>query len=193
MSLGVIRQIPRTGSAALGNDDVGSTTPTIYLGKGLGDLPIGWLRPLAVTGTFGYTIADKNLKSTQVIDPDTGLVSFEFNNGIENRWTGGASIQYSIPYLQSQVRYLGLPEFFSRLTPLVEMAWSSPAKKPNTLGTQFLFGVGVVYTTATYAIGVEALIPGNRQTCTNVGFLVQFHLYLDDLFPNSLGKPLIDW
>ena len=24
-----------------------------------------------------------------------------------------------------------------------------------------------------------------------VGFIGQFHLYFDDLFPNSLGKPLI--
>jgi hypothetical protein len=106
MSLGVIRQIARTGTARLGNDDVGSTTPTLYFGKGLGDLPIGWARPFAVTGTFGYTISDKKVKSVPVVDPDTGLVSFEFNNGVENRWVGGLSLQYSIPYLQSQVRDL---------------------------------------------------------------------------------------
>ncbi|HSU04740.1 MAG TPA: hypothetical protein VLI93_04145 [Acetobacteraceae bacterium] len=163
VSLGVIRECARTGSASLGNDDVGSTTPTLYFGKGLGNLPVAWLRPLA------------------------------FNKSIENRWTGGASVQYSLPYLQSQVRDLGLPEFFGRLTPLLEVAWSSPASKANSLGTQVLFGVGVVYTATAYAIGVEALIPGNRQTGTSVGFLAQLHLYLDDLLPNTLGKPLIDW
>ena len=31
-----------------------STTPTMYFGKGFGDLPIGCLRPFALTGTLGY-------------------------------------------------------------------------------------------------------------------------------------------
>jgi diacylglycerol kinase-like protein len=58
---GVIREFPRTGSPVLGNNDVGTTTPTLYWGKGLGDLPIGWLRPLAITGTIGYQYADKRV------------------------------------------------------------------------------------------------------------------------------------
>jgi hypothetical protein len=193
VSVGVIREFARTGSANIGNDDVGSTTPTLYWGKGLGDLPIGYLRPLAITGTFGYQIADKELKATTTVDPDTGLTSVAFNNGMENRWVGGLSLQYSLPYLQSQVKDFGLPEFINRLTPVVEMAWSSPATKPSTLGTQYLFGVGASYVTNTYALTVEALIPGNRQTGTNVGVIAQFHLYFDDLFPNSLGKPLTAW
>ena len=67
LSLGVSREFARTGAngtngAALDNDDSSSTTPTIFWGKGFGDLPIGYLRPLAITGTLGYTIADKKLK-----------------------------------------------------------------------------------------------------------------------------------
>src|SRR5271169_619101 len=67
MSVGVIRELARTGAngsngAVLDNDDTGSTTPTFYFGKGFGDLPIGYLRPFAITGTFGYQIADKKLK-----------------------------------------------------------------------------------------------------------------------------------
>jgi hypothetical protein len=27
----------------------------------------------------------------------------------------------------------------------------------------------------------------------NVGVIAQFHLYFDDLFPNSLGKPIVNW
>lgn len=193
VSLGVIREFARTGSANIGNDDVGATTPTIYWGKGLGDLPIGYLRPLAVTGTFGYQIADKKLKATQTVDPDTSLASIAFNNGMENRWVGGLSLQYSLPYLQSQVKDFGLPAFVNRLTPVVEVAWSSPASKPNSLGTQYLFGVGASYVASSYALTVEALIPGNRQTGTNVGGIAQFHLYFDDMFPNSLGKPITAW
>jgi hypothetical protein len=43
------------------------------------------------------------------------------------------------------------------------------------------------------ALTAEALIPGNRETGTNVGFIAQLHLYLDHLFPNPLGKPLLQW
>ncbi len=191
LSVGVERDLARTGAngsngAVLDNDDTGSTTPLVYFGKGLGDLPIGWLRALAVTGEFGYQIADTRLK----VQPTSAS---GFNNGTSNAWTGGLSVQYSIRYLQSQVKDLGLPEFVNRLTPLVEVAWSSPASKPNNDSTQYLIGAGVNYTADTYAVSVEALVPGNRQTGSHLGVVAQFHLYFDDLFPNSLGKPINQW
>jgi hypothetical protein len=195
LSLGVSREFARTGAngtngALLDNDDSGSTTPTIFWGKGFGDLPIGYLRPLALTGTLGYTIADKKLKVTGT-DPESGAPLF--NNGISNQWTGGLSLQYSMRYLQTQVKDLGLPEFVNRLTPVVEVAWSSPASQPNQSSTQYLFGVGINYTAQGYALGVEALIPGNRQTGSHMGVIAQLHLYFDDLFPTGLGKPIVEW
>jgi hypothetical protein len=191
MSVGLRREFARTGAngtngAVLDNDDSSSTTPLIYFGKGLGDLPIGWARAFAVTGEFGYTIADKKLK----VDPTDGS---PINNGTSNAWTGGLSVQYSLRYLSSQVKDYGLPDFVDKLTPLVELAWSSPASKPNQGSTQYLFGVGVNYTTTNYALSVEALIPGNKQSGSHLGVIAQFHLYFDDLLPNSLGKPITQW
>jgi hypothetical protein len=195
MSVGVSREFARTGAngsngAALDNDDSGSTTPTLYFGKGFGDLPIGWLRPLAVTGTIGYQIADKKLKLTGT-DPVSGDVLF--NNGASNQWVGGISVQYSLLYLQSQVKDFNFPDWVNRLTPLVEASWSSPASKPNNASTQYLFGVGVNYTARDYAVAVEMLIPGNSQSGSHLGLVAQFHLYFDDLFPTSLGKPLVSF
>jgi hypothetical protein len=195
LSLGVSREFARTGAngtngAALDNDDSSSTTPTIFWGKGFGDLAIGALRPLAITGTLGYTIADKKLKVTGT-DPDSGDPLF--NNGISNQWNGGLSLQYSMRYLQSQVKDFGFPEFVNKLTPVVEVSWSSPASKPNQDSTQYLFGVGVNYTSDWWAVGVEALIPGNKQTGSHMGVIAQFHLYFDDLFPKSLGTPIVGW
>jgi hypothetical protein len=195
MSVGVVRNFARTGAngtngATLGNADTGSTTPIVYWGKGFGDLPVSWLRPFAITGELGYQIADKKLKILGT-DPDSG--DLLFNNGDSNQWTGGMSIQYSIRYLSTQVKDYGLPEFVNRLTPLVEVAWSSPASKPNQTSTQYLFGVGLNYTATDYAFGIEALIPGNKQTGSHVGVIAQFHLYFDDLFPTSLGKPIVRW
>jgi len=190
ISVGVQRVFARTGAngttgALLDNDDSSSTIPTFYFGKGFGDIPVPLLRPLALTGELGYQIADKKLK----VDPTTG----EENNGIPNGWQGGLSLQYSLRYLSSQVKDYGFPEFVNRLTPVVELAWTSPASKPNDSQTTYLWGVGLNYTATTYGVGVELLIPGNKATGSHVGFIAQFHLYFDDLFPHSLGKPIVDW
>jgi len=37
------------------------------------------------------------------------------------------------------------------------------------------------------------LVPGNRQTGSHLGLVAQFHLYFDDMFPTSLGKPIVKW
>lgn len=201
VSLGLIREFGRTGTSHIGADEYGNTTPTVYFGKGLGDLPIGMLRPLAITGTAGFSIADKELKASQpppnlganATAPITGIATQQFNNGYSNRWVGGLSLQYSIPYLQSQVKDVGLHGFLGHLVPLVEVAYSSPASSPSNLGTQLVVAPGVIYEGDTYQFGVEALIPANKASGTNVGVIAQFHLFFDDLFPNSLGKPLLDF
>jgi hypothetical protein len=190
LSVGVQREFARSGAngsngAALGNDDSGSTGPTVYFGKGFGDLPIGVLRPLALTGELTYTIADKGLK----VDSAGNAL----NNGNSNAWSGGLSLQYSMRYLSAQVKDYGLPDFVNKLTPVAELSWSSSASRPNQTQTQYLWGLGVNYTDTNYGVSVEALVPGNSATGSHLGVIAQFHLYFDDLFPNSLGKPIVDW
>jgi hypothetical protein len=189
-SVGVQRVLARTGAngtngAVLDNDDSSSTIPTIYFGKGFGDIPVPFLRPLALTGELGYQIADKKLKVDANGDPS--------NNGISNGWSGGLSLQYSMRYLSSQVKDYGFPDFVNKLTPVVELSWSSSASKPTQDVTQYLWGVGVNYTATNYAVGLEMLVPGNGNTGSHLGVIAQFHLYFDDLFPHSLGKPIAEW
>jgi hypothetical protein len=189
MSVGVQRVFTGVGAqgptgALLGNDPSSSTIPTYYFAKGFGDIPVGWIRPFALTGEIGYQIADTKLK---------GSADEPLNNGISNAWTGGLSLQYSIRYLSSQVKDYGLPDFVNKLTPVIELAWSSPASKPTADQTSYLWGIGVNYTTTNYAVGLEMLVPGNRNTGSHLGVIAQFHLYFDDLLPNSLGKPIVDW
>lgn len=190
-SVGVQREFARSGAngangAVLDNDDSSSTEPTFYFAKGFGDLPVDALRPLMLTGELGYVIADKKLK----VDPSDGS---PINNGIANAWAGGLSLQYSIRYLSAEVKDYGLSTFVNRLTPIVELTWSSSASKPNQDTTQYLFGVGLNYTATDYAFGLEMLVPGNRETGSHLGVIAQFHLYFDDLFPHSLGKPIVNW
>ena len=115
------------------------------------------------------------------------------NGGHENRWIGGLSLQYSIQYLQSQVKDDGLPGWLANLTPLVEIAWSSPARRPNTVPMQLLVAPGVAYSGDWYQLTAELLIPANRNTGRNLGAVAEFHVFFDDVFPKSLGAPITQW
>ncbi len=175
VSVGVIREFAGTGSQRLINAgviaSVSNTTPTFYAGKGLGDLPIGYLRPLAVTVELGYQVSDWHSTSPNV-------------------WAYAFSVQYSMPYLQQHVKALDTPGFFTRLVPLVEVSLSTPEIGPTT-GT---ISPGVLYEADTWQVGIEAMIPANAATrqSQGTGVIAQFHLFLDDIFPESLGKPLFN-
>lgn len=194
-SLGVIREIGGSGTTHTGADHHGSTAPTAYFGKGFGDVPIGILKPFAVTGELGYTIADREVKQLQqpasLSAPfDTGLPA-QYNDGNNNAWAGAFSIQYSIPYLQSQVKDLGLPGFLGNMIPLVEFSWSSPASPHASQGATWTAAPGVIYLAQWGEIGLEALVPLNKATGTTVGAVGLVHFFFDDLFPNNfIGKPI---
>ena len=175
VSLGVIREFAKSGSHQLVVagviDGVSNTVPTVYAGKGLGELPIGFLRALAVTGELGYQVSDQSSLSP-------------------NQWNYGFSVQYSMPYLQQHVKALEIPDFLTHLVPLVEVSLSSP-QNGFTTGT---LAPGILYEARAWQFGIEAVIPVNRATrqTQGNGFIAQFHLFLDDVFPNSIGKPLFD-
>ena len=40
--------------------------------------------------------------------------------------------------------------------------------------------------------GLEAVIPVNRESGHGVGVIGQVHFYLDDIFPNTIGKPIFE-
>ena len=192
-SLGVIREIGGTGTIHTGADAHGSTAPTVYFGKGLGDLPVSVLRPFAFSGELSYSIADTKLKAIQPGSSEAGAstgIAAQFNNGANNAWAGGLSLQYSIPYLQSQVRDYGLRGVLGDLIPIVELTWTSPAGKPSAQGTMWTVAPGAIYETRWGQVGLEALIPANRTTGTTVGAVALVHFFFDDLFPNTLGKPI---
>ena len=157
-------------------------TPTFNIGQGFGQLPdtLGWARPLAVTGQVGYQV------------PTT---SFDVGQGIfiPQVLVYGGTLQYSMPYLKTEVKDLGLPDLINHLIPIVEAQFATPVA--NNLGNSFLttgtINPGVIWVGSYFQVGVEAVIPVNRDSGTGVGFLGQFHLYLDDIFPKTYGQPLL--
>jgi hypothetical protein len=182
-----------SGDASVGAEPFHHYVPNIYFGKGLGDLPdtLSWIRPVAITGQVGYSIPARNFTTTFSIDPDSGALSSdtEFHPRVLN-W--GGTIQYSMPYLKSAVIDLGLPDFIDHLIPLVEANLQTPIANTITSGTLTTGTInpGVIWVGNYFQVGVEALIPINRQSGTNVGVIAQLHLYLDDIDPRGIGKPL---
>jgi hypothetical protein len=193
MSVGLSVEWGGTGAASVGADPFNTYTPTVYFGKGFGDLPdtLSWIRPVAVTGQIGYAIPGRRSTTTFGIDPDSGdpTVDTEFHPRVLN-W--GGTLQYSMPYLKSAVIDLGLPEFINHLIPLVEATLQTPVANTLTSGTVTTGTInpGFIWVSNTFQIAVEALIPINRQSGTNVGVIAQLHLYLDDIDPHGIGKPI---
>ena len=192
LGFGVIREFGRPGTSHIGADQYGNTAPTMYIGKGLDEIPVPMLQPLQFTGELSYSIADKEAKQFNTTDLTTGLVTTRENNGYANSWAGAFSVQYSIPYLQNQIKDFGLPEPFAHLVPIAEFTWSSTAKSSGGDPTSWTLAPGFIYLRTWYQVGVEALVPLSKAAGTNVGALVQFHIFLDDLYPHGIGAPLVD-
>jgi hypothetical protein len=179
LSLGVQRELPPDlHTLTVQGDAHGGTSPTLYFGKGFGDLPVQWLRPFAITGEVIYTI------------PDVPINGAQTNNGSPRTLFGGLSLQYSLPYLQANVRDHGWSEFVNRLVPLVEFNYKTVTSlapgNPTTLQASF----GAIYLADSYQIGLEAIAPLNNAAGQRFGAVFQVHFFLDDILPHSLGKPI---
>ena len=165
---------------ALGAPDFTTLSPTFDFGKGLGDLPrsLPYLRPFAITGNLGFDFPTK-VESAGVPNPNS------FNYGF--------AFEYSLPYLQCCVKDIGLREPFNRLIPLVEVAFTSPINRVSAGQTAGTIQPGVIWAGQYFQSGAEAILPATRVTGHGYGGVVQFHVYLDDLFPHSIGRPISEW
>jgi hypothetical protein len=176
-SLGGEVDLGDTGDSEVGVDSFSTYTPTLYYGKGFGDLPdaLKYLKPLALTGTVGWSIPGHDMNADG-----------SFNSQTLN-W--GFALEYSLPYLQQHVEDVGLPHPLSDMIPLVEFNMSTPLNHNGgpTTGT---IDPGVLWETQNVQFGVEAEIPVNQTTGPNVGAVVSVQIFIDDLFPKIFGHPL---
>jgi len=186
VSAGVDWDIGGTGAKRVGAESFSTITPTVFFGKGLGDLPesVKYLRPFAITGLAGVAIPSRSSTTTT---SDDGDVTVEQHPHVLKT---GFAIEYSIPYLQSFVKDIGWREPFNRLIPLVEVALEKPFDRGGgpTTGT---VNPGILWAGRYMQLGVEAIIPANAATGGRKGILFQVHFFLDDLFPRSVGRPLV--
>jgi hypothetical protein len=192
-SLGVIRELGRTGAISAGADEYGYTAPAIYAGKGFGDLSSPALRPLAITGELYRTWSDHGLAFETVTNPMTGLTMTRSNGASANFWFGAVSLQYSLVYIQRHMKQIDLPPWMGGLIPVVEFDWISPGGNPTNVQTAWRAASGVIYEGKGYEVAVEAQVPLGRSAGTGLGVIAQVYIFLDDLYPNSIGKPVLEW
>jgi hypothetical protein len=171
VSVGMEVEWGGTGDARVGADSTTTLTPTLYFGKGAGDLPsnLAWARPFALTGVIGYAVP----------------LEHDATRSLET----GFALEYSLRYLSSHVRDIGLPSFVNGMTPLVEVQLETPLDVSRTPATGTI-NPGVLWSGRHIQLGLEAMIPINSASGHNVGAIFQVHWFLDDLFPSSLGKPI---
>jgi hypothetical protein len=184
-SVGLDWDIGGTGSKNVGAESFSTFTPGLFVGKGFGDLPDGvkYLRPLALTSALGLAIPSR--KSSATIDED-GNASVEQHADVLKL---GFAVEYSLPYLQSFVKDVGLREPFNRLIPLVEFDLQKPVDR-GAAGWSGTVNPGVIWAGRYMQFALEAIVPVNSRTGSRTGVLFQVHFFIDDLFPRSLGKPV---
>jgi len=147
-----------------------AVAPGLLFGKGLGDLPESWgfLRPLALTGNVSL----ETPLGTTTPEEQTSTLSY------------GLLVEYSLPYLQSFVKDIGIPKPFSRMFPIIEFSFTTPVNGPENGQTHIFVNPGILWTGKYVELGVEARIPLNDRAGKNVGVIGLVHLFLDDIAPN---------
>ena len=191
LSLGLDAELGGTGSRNVGAESFSTLSPRFFFGKGFGDLPesVRFLKPIAITGVGGPNFPTRNSNVTTTVDPVTGDINQDIQrNPTTLNW--GITFQYNLQYLQSFVQDIGLKEPFSRMIPVVELALSTCLNancKGQTTGTA---NPGVIWFGKYLQLGLEAQIPINQRTGNHVGVLFQMHFFIDDLYPQSLGRPI---
>lgn len=186
MSIGTDVDVGGTGAHQV-SESFSHVTPAIFFGKGLGDLPesVNFLRPFAITGAIGASFPTRS--KNVITDPDTGDANVERNPITLNC---GFTIQYSLMYLQQFVKDVGLGAPFNRMILVTEFPMQtnlSRDKKGLTTGT---INPGVVWAGKKMELGIAAEIPINRASGKTIGVLGLIHLFIDDLFPKSIGRPI---
>jgi hypothetical protein len=187
VAVGVDWQVGGTGRNAVGAQSFDVVTPAVFIGKGFGDLPetFDLLKPLALTGLLGVEIPTRDRTKAAQPGP-VGAQTERHPNVLE--W--GVVVEYSLPYLQGVVGRPRIPALLDRIVPVVELAFETRLDRGEGGRTTGTVNPGIIWEGRFVQIGVEAVLPVNDRTGKTVGIRAQLDFFLDELFPESLGRPL---
>ena len=147
-------------------------SPSFYFGKGFGNLfrSTSYLRPLALSGKISVALPDQGDQARSL---DTAF-----------------ALQYSMSYLESFVKDVGTPRLLRDSFLIVEMPLQTCLDHGCDGDVTGTINPGIIFFNHWGQLSFEAQIPVNNRSGNSVGGLLQLHFNLDDVFPNSLGKPI---
>lgn len=167
LAVGFDADIGGTGSRRVGADSFSTIAPAVYYSKGLGGAKRPRARPFAITAQ--------------------AAVEFPTNSSEAHTLDWGVTLQYSLPYLEDFVKNTGLSAPWRKLIPVLELPMQTCLDRYCARHTTGTVDPGVVWVGKYSQVGFELTLPINRASGSGTGFLLQYHLYLDDIFP-SWGK-----
>src|SRR6195256_2323694 len=199
------------GTAAIGGtgapgiaSSFSTLTPTIFIGKGFGDLPdsVAWLRPLTVSGTIAVAgpTASTTLSSLGTTDSYADAGAF---TSLATVPTGATTLSETI---NPKILQLGFALEYSLVTnsytganrtgtrypegwvPLFEFTTATPLNGPLVGRTTGTVNPGFIWVSRYLQVAVEAIIPMDAHSGRDVGARAQAHLYLPAIFPDL--KPI---
>jgi len=132
------------------------------------------LRPLAITGVLGPSVPTQRI-----------------TEGVENpaTLTWAFTVQYSLMYLQSAVKDVGLGAPFNRLVVVVELPVQTCLNAGCGGQTTWTVNPGLAWIGRYLELGAAAEFPVSPES-GGVGVFVLVHLFIDDLFPGSIGRAI---
>ena len=196
------------GTAAIGGTGApgiaasfSTLTPTVYIGKGFGDLPdsAAWLRPLTISATAAVAVPTdaSTLTSTSLGSVNLPVETGAFNS-LTTLPTGPTTLAATI---NPKILQLGFALEYSLITnqytgpnrtgtryaegwvPLIEFTTATPLNGPLVGRTTGTINPGVIWVNRYLQVGVEAIIPMNTQSGRDLGARAQAHLFLPAIFP----------
>lgn len=179
LSAGVSSTLGGTGSASVGADTFSSLVPTVYFGKGFGELPgsLGWARPFAITGEVGLEVPTRPRSREAEFGQGIGGTAA---NPVSLRLQG--SLQYNFIYAVANRSLGGWSKTFDNLVPIVEYELEVPIGRVDgqnvvvgTINPGFLLVDERHHTTW----GLEALLPVNRASGNHPGARLQLSYSFD--------------
>jgi hypothetical protein len=205
-TVGGTAAIGGTGSPQIASS-FSTLTPTIYIGKGFGDLPdsMAWLQPLNVTATVAVAVPTSSTTLTSLGTINNPSVAPGDFTSLTTVPSGPTTLSetinpkvlqwgFALEYSQITNLYTGPNRTGTRYpegwVPVVEFAMQTPLNGPLAGRTTGTVNPGVIWVSRYLQFGIEAIVPIDAHSGRDVGVRAQAHLYLPAIFPEFYSKPV---